>query len=1038
MHALCVMALIPLVAGPSVADQTTLLDDLGLSGRWQADQWNKAPGAAEVVPAGPPQAADSGALRVTVDWPRDDEFRFFSVAPSPSRGLIPYRLQRVALWVRGEGDQHPIEVHFTDAAGKDVKVGWPAPPAGEWRHLEQPIPPEWSQPLSLSSLTWHNWGLKAAAGGRAVYLVAALEGVIDEAARLVPGQDQPEVMLAPDSPWGVADDSGKCAVSVWLVSWTKLTRALTVTDDLLDGDGQRVAGGNTVVQFDGRRSIALTRNLPRCACYRLRVAVTNQAGGKPVTQAETGLVRLAPLVPLAAEERRRSSIGVNTHFGAPWGAFQRMGIHWARDYSWGWLGRGETAPVGNGRDFASVLTDAAQHQALVLPVTQASFRNASQTGFLEDSAAIATGFERLARAFPRVPYWEIDNEFEYALRDKGFDLGNYANALRAASEGLGRVGAAKLVMNGTAGIRQDQAEVLLQGEARDSFAVVNSHFYTGTTPPELSVTDASVGGEERQVRLSFLDQLRSISRLAHAAGKESWLTEIGWDVTNGPAVGEKLQAGYLPRAYLLSRWAGADKVFWFYDRDVPNSTTIFSTCGLLRLDGTLRPSASAMAALSAHTAQAEIAGSLDFGEDTWAIVLRQPDQHWTIAAWSVKADHPLPACLAQAAAFDLFGNPCRPERLTPAVAYFELEQLPKPLDLERQASWESPTRLIGCPGGTVEAHVRTPKAALSWRGLSAGVSADEWRAVGDEQVGVLRLAATVPSGEYLLRVTAQGEGWQRSWNVTPVVQPALIVSGAKTYEPNQPEIVAVRTAGPEGGVVARLVSGSGTLAPDRFTLTRGKTQRVAVVASAEAKGPLAIAFAMDNGLREQVTLNPMVQSVAQSGTALPLVSAPAVAVTLRLSWSEAGLSFTAELPEKALSPGKAESFWDYTNVELFVDPADGSGGWTSSCRQFWFTPTKAGDQWGVAAGRWERLSGKGLVVDERCRAALTTKPGSVTITGQIPAEALGRAPRAGEAWRIAASVHGAALDGGFESGWPRLKSEGLLDGPGVWGIIKFE
>jgi hypothetical protein len=327
---------------------------------------------------------------------------------------------------------------------------------------------------------------------------------------------------------------------------------------------------------------------------------------------------------------------------------------------------------------------------------------------------------------------------------------------------------------------------------------------------------------------------------------------------------------------------------------------------------------------------------------------------------------------------------------------------------------------------------------LSWRGeLPAGVSAAEWRAVAGEQVGLLRLAATVPSGEYSLRVTAQGEGWQRSWSVTLVVQPALIVSGAKTYEPNQPEIIAVRTAGPEGGVAAKLVSGGGTLAPERFTLAAGKTQRVAV-ASAATKGPLTIEFAMDNGLREQVTLSPMVQSVMRGGAALSLVSAPAVAVTLRLGWSEAGLSFTADLPEKALSPGTPESFWDFTNIELFLDPASQSGGWSSSCRQFWFTPTKPGDEWVVAAGRWERLTGKGLVVDERCRATLTTRPGGFTIAGQISAEALGRAPRAGETWRIAASVHGASLDGGFEAGWPRLKSDGLLNGPGAWGVVKFE
>ncbi|MBI2299277.1 MAG: hypothetical protein HYU66_10115, partial [Armatimonadetes bacterium] len=620
---------------PALADEATLLDDLAFPGRFQLDPWNKAPG--ELAVAG-------DELRVGIDWPDDDEFRFFSIQPTASRGPIPYWLKEVSLQVFAGADGHFVEVHFKSSDGKDVKVGW-KPKGGAWETLRQPVPNDWVQPLTLTGVTWHNWGMKGA-GGRAEVRLKELTGLIDDKQKLVPGDDKPALLVAPAVPYGLAAADGNAEVALRLLAWRPLEQAVALRLELTDDAGQAVAASDaqlTAEQPARREHVQLPRN----GTYRLRVTA-------PSFGAETGLARLPAVPQLTADERRRSPIGVNTHFGAPWAAFEAMGIHWARDYSWGWLGRGETAPVGNGRDYAAVLADAERHHVQVLPVSMDAFRNAAKTGWNEDSGA---------------------------MRDKGFDLDDYARALLAARDGLQRGGlqrggAGSLVLNGTAGIRLDQAEVLLRGPAKDAFVVVNSHYYTGTMPPEPAVYDANLGGADRKTPLTFLDQLRLINRLAHAAGKESWLTEVGWDVTNGPAVGEALQAVYLPRAYLLAWETGTDKTFWFYDRDVPNAQGIFSTCGLLRLDGSIRPSGVAMAALSAQIARATYGGSLDLGDDLWALVFKQPEGGWTVAAWTVMAEHPLPRELAGAAAVDLFGNPAQPKTIGPGVAYFRLAQLP--------------------------------------------------------------------------------------------------------------------------------------------------------------------------------------------------------------------------------------------------------------------------------------------------------------------------------------------------------------------------
>ena len=83
----------------------------------------KAPGTAGLTDEAPDVAADEGSLQVTINWPEDDEFRFFSVKPNKPRGPAPYRLREVSLWVKGANDPHFLEVHFADANDEGVKVG---------------------------------------------------------------------------------------------------------------------------------------------------------------------------------------------------------------------------------------------------------------------------------------------------------------------------------------------------------------------------------------------------------------------------------------------------------------------------------------------------------------------------------------------------------------------------------------------------------------------------------------------------------------------------------------------------------------------------------------------------------------------------------------------------------------------------------------------------------------------------------------------------------------------------------------------------
>ncbi len=1042
----------------SAADRTVPLDDLSAPGGWQAYAWNSAPLSVQVVadaPADlPTELAGVAVAEASVNWPMDDEFRFSSLESVHGRGPIPFRLSEAGLWVWSAGDGHHLELHFGDADGEDVKVGLGSLTWEGWKYVTVPIPAEFKQPLTVRTLTWHSWGLKGA-GGPARTLVGGLVGVVDDSDRVVEGDLPVQLVVASRNPHAIADDDGTCALAFRVLSWETEARAMELAARVMDTEGELVGEASETGEASGLWTGELVLDLPRNGSFPCEVTLTS--GGQTLETVSCPLARLPVQPVLTDEERLRSSMGVNTHFGAPWYAFGRMGIHWARDYSWGWLGRGETAPIGQGRDYDAVRTEAEANGVIVLPITMGSFRREDESGFLDDPTEIAAGFERLARAFPSIPYWEIDNEFEYHLRDRGgLDLANYRRALTAASEGLARADGAKLVLNGTAGILDEQAAALLSSDAADAFAVVNSHYYVGTSPPELGVSDTNVGGSERYTPLTALDQLKRISRIAHAGGKESWLTETGWDVTYGPAVGELNQALYLPRNHMLAQAMGTDKVFWFYDRDIPDSTGKFGSSGLIRLDGSIRPSGVAMAALSAQTARAEMMGTLDLGDDDlYAVAFKQPEGRWTVAAWSVRADHPLPEHLRGMDALDLFGNATEPEAITPSVIYFTADALSAALEGQLRARLLSTSVLTTAPGAALDVEVAGDESVtVEWSDLPEGFDGGAWANRDGVWSASLTCAPDAASGQCAARLRAHGEGWERSSHLTLVVGPPLTVHGAP-YSPGQPEIWTVTSTQAETDVTVELLGGPGVVAPTAFHVRPGVPQRVAVVPDAGANGTLTLHLTLANGVVQDVPVRPAVLTLVgasaprldgdladwPSEAALPtdLLSTAGVPAEaqLHLAYTEDGLIVGARIPVNDPVLGQPQSFWDCSSLELLVDVDGGAGAWSGSCTQVWMVPVRDGDAWKLAVGRWDRAGGAGAVPDDRCQGAVAADPGGFTFEALIPYEVLGGTP-ANEPWRIGVAFQGVGAGEQSAWAWPRLKGDGLTDGPGQWGEVRFE
>ncbi len=872
------------------------------------------------------------------------------------------------------------------------------------------------------------------------------------AAAETPQAGDVSLTLYPQDSHALADgpDSG---VFVRLFSWMPPDAPLELRYRLVGWNGEQVAAGALRARPVGQWVRRVPVRLERFGAYAFEAELRRPGADKPSATARTSLVRPVPVAPLTPEQRRRSPIGVNTHHNAPWQAFARMGIHWARDYSWQWLERGETAPrASNGVDFAAVLDAAEAAGVTILPCQQKVYRTADGKRFTPDTGAIAAGYERLGRAFPTIPFWEIDNEADLQYRGDrtGFEAyrASHVRAVAAAGEGLARAGhGARILPNGDAGIHPDRAARLLNSPAGEHMAAVNFHYYTGTVPPERSTRDVNTGGIDSRGTWTFLDQLRRISTLAHDHGKEAWLTEVGWDATYGPAVGERLQAVYLARMLLLARFAGVDKVFWFFDRD-GTGTGKFSSCGLLDVDRNARPAAAAMAAVSLLTARAEYAGSVDLGPQRWCLLFRTHDGGWLAAAWCVEDAAPAPRVLAEAEALDMFANPTEAAELTGEPTYFRLPELPAAWQAQRRAVWRSPTILNCFPGGKVDVSASLPAGgSLTLEGLPSGLTAED---------GALACAATVAIGRYDITAAASGKGWRREWPLTVNVRRPL-EARSQPYAPGESTTIRLLPAA-AGTVEVVLDAGeAGSVRPAKLTVGEDGAA-VEFTAADGTSGTVRIRAAMPGGVRQMIPLRPRRLSVPRAGeltidgrlsdwpegqldAGAFAISHDAFRPAVRLAWSPKGLYLAARIPARDLQPAEPRSFWEWTNVELFVDTASSPGrGWADTTHQFWLMPAREDGRWQARAGEWKRAANipATLYDDRRGETALHVEGDEATFEAFIPAESLGEAPAAGRTWRGALALqlrrrHRSPAT----AAWPRTKQAGLVRGSQMWGELTF-
>jgi hypothetical protein len=220
----------------------------------------------------------------------------------------------------------------------------------------------------------------------------------------------------------------------------------------------------------------------------------------------------------------------------------------------------------------------------------------------------------------------------------------YFEVMRAGVEGARRADPNLIVTScGWAGVEPETIQQMTNFRYSDGTRpldlvdVINVHFYSGVQEPEVSFEDPNIRKEKSsKASATYLDQLDELVRWRdeHKPTAPIWMTETGNDVGGPIGLSERKQAAKLPRVTMITLARGVDKVFIY--RESGSQPSMHAGAGLIRDDGTLRPSWFTMATLMRQLAGFNGRADRLPHEDPNVWILR-----WTngdrsiVAAWTI-------------------------------------------------------------------------------------------------------------------------------------------------------------------------------------------------------------------------------------------------------------------------------------------------------------------------------------------------------------------------------------------------------------------
>ncbi len=237
----------------------------------------------------------------------------------------------------------------------------------------------------------------------------------------------------------------------------------------------------------------------------------------------------------------------------------------------------------------------------------------------------------------------------------------YLEMLRAAAEAIKQADPdAKVTNAGYAGIQVKTVDPLRSHTYADGkrpldfIDVLNVHFYSGRTPPELATDDFNA--HESGDRMAEEDFRRLAAwRDRYKPGMPIWLSETGYDSAGPYGTDERTQAARLPRVVMLALANGMDKVFVY--RESGSTASMHAASGLLRDDGTMKPSWLTYATLIRQLdGVQDCPVKLPYEDKNVRLYLWQRGKEHTVTAWTIEGPGKLDLNLGRATVADAFGR----------------------------------------------------------------------------------------------------------------------------------------------------------------------------------------------------------------------------------------------------------------------------------------------------------------------------------------------------------------------------------------------
>jgi hypothetical protein len=1090
---------------------------------WVPSQWSSAQGQTSLVSEPAPDVRTAKSLKIDVAF-SGSGFEHFTAEPLAPL-WIPGDAKSVTLRAKVSDSRYGLKVNFVDGWGRDrvgdAYLAWDVrtDPSGGWKTATFQVPEGWIRPVRIGGITTHNWEARNAKNTIHIQVddieietdikdVDAKTGVLTtwtpEPGPADPGKAMKE---CPRTPLVAVDmSSGQESnvftrtdpeVRIRLQNWKPGELTGKLAGRLLDASGRQVDQFDRTVAVNSSATISAPLRAQRFGLYTLSATLALSDG----TERSEKLIvaRLPADRDLTEQEKLASPYGLNVHSGAKVALvpFRKAGIVWFREYafSYDWLlrARGDDGRYAGWPNFPKIVGAYVAAGAKCLPVIQKSIEppkvaHGKVAGRIGPDRNWTKEICNVINAFPEISHWELSNEYDLpadnSKAEEQIDWANYRAYHRQFADILHLLGGGELVAveNGRAGIWPKRVLRCVQSGDFARIAVVNSHHYCGTDPPETNLGNFNMGSEDKLPSL-LLDDLRAVKRAAAADGKprQSWLTEFGWDTLAGPAVSAYQQAVYLPRAWMTAMAAGTDKAFWFYNFDAADPKQFFDGCGLLTAKGEPKLSLCSMAGLTSVLPNPVYVGDLDAGPNTCGYVFRNDDK-LVASLWTIDGDDGPAVQFRAERVQDYLGNPIEsgPLRLSMAPVYAVGLSTSDVWFKQTAYSLETPRLVHATAGDSVRLLLRVSnhrhepitsriKLLLPEGWTTAAAPAPLRVAPGETKD--LELPFTVafaePVGFKEVAIIASEGNPLKRMNVKVLVQSPLTVEVSPIEGRPGPAQVTVNVGNRSaralsGALRMRLPDSWKALTPE-IPIADLKPQEVRPVVckfqwSADWKPRESAQIELDFGADKRVAraLIPNQFAIHRAGKITidgrlddwgPAAQLPAWMLgstagepraEVRLAWAKEGIYGAVVVRDSKVQVQDPKSFWAGDVLELFIDTADNKQPRSpvEGDHQFWIVPLPDANR--VYLGQWKmnREIPATRYDIPSIRGAATRTADGYRMEFLLPAEQMRNYhPQVGSrlGLNLNLSIQGRQLS--REAYWPSPKHSGVAAHPDRWGTV---